>query len=284
MLLEMAVADAYGIAFEFVEPEVLELNGVRNTMARYYQNPNYAGVKPGQYTDDTQRALANCNIMCNHNEYDAEEYANEYLEILKRDPRDGYSRRYQKFLEETPNAIEFIRTITRGSANGALMGVAPLGYLRTPGEVILAAGIQAFTTHSMTTMPYACGVALAAHYFIHKIGPKACLTDYLHEHIPQLAGPYIRSAGVAQMSARATYYLMLDGIRDNTSLAGIIRWAVDQGGDTDSIAAATVAVASCSDEFQNDIPQVLRDGLENGTYGRDYLIQVDSELKRIFLA
>lgn len=278
MLLEMAIADAYGIAFEFVE----DTPDRPNDLARYYQHPTYAALKPGMYTDDTQRAVANANIMFMGQHFNAREYAAEYLRILRDDPRDGYSRRYQKFLEETPDALTFIQTVKRGSANGSLMGVAPLGFLRSPGEVILAAGIQAYTTHAHATMPFASGVALAAHYFIRKIGPKANLEEYLQTHIAELAIPKNKEAGVAQMSARATYHAMLEGLSANTSLAGIIRWAVDHGGDTDSIAAVTVAVASCSREFGYDIPPALFEGLENRAFGRDYLIRKDKALWELY--
>ena len=89
------------------------------------------------------------------------------------------AERYQAFLEKTPDATTFLKTVQRKDSNGSIMGVAPLGYLRSPNEVILAATIQALTTHSHATVPYACGIALAAHFFIYKLGTKDKLGSFL---------------------------------------------------------------------------------------------------------
>lgn len=42
--------------------------------------------------------------------------------------------------------------------------------------------------------------------------------------------------------------------------------------------AIALAAASCSVEVVQDLPTHLIDGLENGTYGRDYLRQLDRQL------
>ena len=280
MLVEMAIADAYGIAFEFCD----NTPDRPNDLSRYYQHPTYAAVKPGQYTDDTQRALANVNVLLRDQQYDAKEYAKYYLGILKIDHRDGYGRGYQKFLETTPTPETFIKTIKRTkTTNGSLMGVAPLGYLRTPGEVSMAATVQAATTHSFATIPYACGVALAAHYFIYNLGPKNRLALWLSDQVDfgSLVSNEVDDRLLIQRTkgtAQATFWAMMRGLEAHDNLADIIRWAVDCGGDTDSCAAVTVAVASCSDEFEQNIPRVLLDGLENGPYGRDYLGTMDGLL------
>jgi hypothetical protein len=36
--------------------------------------------------------------------------------------------------------------------------------------------------------------------------------------------------------------------------------------------------ASFCKEIKQDIPQCLIDGLENGTYGKDYIIELDKQL------
>lgn len=290
MLLEMAIADAYGIAFEFC-PNTPDRP---NDLSRFYQHPTYTALKPGQYTDDTQRALANVYCMINDEQYDAAKYAGYYLGVLKNDPRDGYSRGYQTFLETTPDVEAFIRTIQRTKpSNGSLMGVAPLGYLKSSGEVRLAATIQAATTHIHETIPFAQAVALSAHFFINKIGPKTELANYLEDAVEwgmaESCGRYMgrdsehhNLVQETQVTAKSTFYGMMRGLKAFDNLADIMKWAVDCGGDTDSLAATTVAVASCSDEFENNIPQALIDGLEDGEYGRQHLKIMDAVLKTSF--
>lgn len=284
MLFEMAIADAYGIGFEFCPKSPDRPNDLK----RYHQHPQYKGLKPGQYTDDTQRALANAEVLFKGDPYSVGSYAEYYLEVLRRDPRDGYSRNYQKFLEKTKDSEEFIKTIKRTKAsNGSIMGVAPLGYLRTINEVMTAATVQAITTHSAETIVPACWTALAAHYFIYDLGNKAGLRDFLNLHVhwdepiypfPDLVGfPVDYSRGI-EMQANDTFFAVLTALHEHDNLADIIQWCCECGGDTDSAAAVAVAIASCSEEFKDNIPNPLIFGLENGTYGTEYLIEMDDAL------
>lgn len=286
MLLETAVADAYGVGFEFVDPSPDRIND----LSRFYQHPKFDKLKPGQYTDDTQRLVANAVVMLDGDMFNADAYASAYIEILKLDPRDGYSRGYQAFLESTPDAQTFLRTIKRDRpTNGGLMGVAVLGHLKTPNEVILAASIQSMTTHMSSVSQYAAAVALSAHYFLYKCGPKKDLADYIYENIadwkaePRYPHPqWEPNPALVQrtrMEAQSTFEAMLRGLVAFNTLSGIMHWAVECGGDTDSLAAVTVAVASCApEEFENDIPQHLIETLEDGEFGRKGLIEGDKHL------
>jgi len=49
-------------------------------------------------------------------------------------------------------------------------------------------------------------------------------------------------------------------------------------GDVDTVAAIALAAGSCSQEIQQDIPSHLIAGLENGVYGRDYILELDKQL------
>jgi ADP-ribosylglycohydrolase len=49
-------------------------------------------------------------------------------------------------------------------------------------------------------------------------------------------------------------------------------------GDVDTVAAIALAAASCCQEVTSDLPAHLFEGLENGTYGRDYIINLDEQL------
>jgi len=49
-------------------------------------------------------------------------------------------------------------------------------------------------------------------------------------------------------------------------------------GDVDTVAAIALAAASNSPEITHDLPQTLIDTLENQTYGKDYLIELDQKL------
>lgn len=290
MLLEMAVADAYAIPFEFVDHTADR----PWDLTQYWQHPKYSGLRPGQYTDDTQRAIANILVMLSGRYLDARAYVESYLSTFKRDPRDGYSRRYQQFLESVNTPDDFLKEINRtADSNGSLMGVAPVGYLKNIQDVKLAATIQAITTHHPDTAIHAQVVALAAHYMIHHSGTRNGLRQFLIlqpdwsnkeeqyyrwiDHVDS----WDRGLGTTMKASSISSY-MLYAIEKFDKLSDIIKDAIQRGGDTDSAAATTVAIASCCPEIENDLPEILIDGLEDGSFGRQFLIDLDKKLVEVF--
>jgi ADP-ribosylglycohydrolase len=70
----------------------------------------------------------------------------------------------------------------------------------------------------------------------------------------------------------------LTAVVEHDSLTAILRHCILYGGDVDTVAAIAMAAASGSGEIAQDLPRHLIDGLENGTYGRDYLLELDKKL------
>jgi ADP-ribosyl-[dinitrogen reductase] hydrolase len=50
LLLELAVGDAYGAGFEYLDAEMIRR---QNDLSRYVKHPSH-NIQPGSYTDDTQ--------------------------------------------------------------------------------------------------------------------------------------------------------------------------------------------------------------------------------------
>ncbi len=293
MLVEAAAADAYAIPFEFVPH-----TGDRpNDLSGYHQHPTYADMVPGHYTDDTQRSIANaqwlldCEAGYDHlprtNLFNPYWYGTRLQATFKQDPRPGYSRRFEAFLHENFHDEDLALKVQRKPSNGSIMGVAPLGYLGKIAEVRLAAAAQALSTHSYVTVPFAEIVALSAHYMIYRVGKLDDLVPWLRTELEPSApdtlprffdAVWMQAPTETKMSASSTCGNFLRLLTANRSLSEVIWQAVDLGGDTDSLAAITVAVASQSSEYTNDIPTVLMDGLENDKFGRDYLADLDAQL------
>lgn len=287
MLFEMAVADSYCIPFEFVDDP--ESHGLVNDLATYQQHPRYDGLKPSQFTDDTQRSIANAKVVLAYNWHDPCAYVRAMQEEFCRDPRDGYSHRFQTFMEENTSTypLDWLRAIPiRKESNGSIMGAAPLGYLFDPVEVRLAANLQAMTTHSIATAPFAQTIALASHYFIYELGEREDLLGFLFEEVEGvdqalgdivLGGDYPK--GPVKMTARDTCHAVLGLLKRCNSLTEIIKAAVDLRGDTDSVAALSVAIASTSKDYEDDLPQSLKEGLEFGnTVQHSRLLNLDIDL------
>lgn len=67
-------------------------------------------------------------------------------------------------------------------------------------------------------------------------------------------------------------------VRRNDSMSKLLRYCVNYGGDVDTVATVALAAASWSEEIDQDLPPILRDTLENGVYGREYIEALDQKL------
>ena len=124
MLLELAVADAYGAGFEYASPQLIE---ACNDLSGYVQHPKHK-IKPGSYTDDTQMSLAIAESIVSREPWTAEVLANSFVTAFKRDPREGYAGRFYDFLLEIRDGDEFLAKIQPTSdKSGAAMRAAPIG-------------------------------------------------------------------------------------------------------------------------------------------------------------
>lgn len=274
MLLELAIGDAYGAGFEYADPDfVLSYND----LSRYVQHPRFQ-IKPGCYTDDTQMSLAIAETMVTQQPWIPEVLATQFVTAFKRDQREGYSGRFYDYLVKVQDGREFLEGINWTSdKSGASMRAAPIGVFPTVEKVIEAVTIQAAITHNTPDgINAARAAALMSHYFIYQLGSKQKLGQFLEGHIPgEWSNPWqgkVLSKG--WMSVRAA----ITAVMHNDSLSELLKDCIAFTGDVDTVAAIALAAASCSEEFTKDLPNHLIEGLENGTYGKDYIIELDKQL------
>jgi ADP-ribosyl-[dinitrogen reductase] hydrolase len=275
MLLELAVGDAYGAGFEYADAAmVLQYNN----LSRYVRHPRYR-LKPGCYTDDTQMSLAIAETIVAGEPWVPEVLASRFVATFKRDPREGYASRFYQFLLRVRNGEEFLDQIQPSSdKSGASMRVAPVGVFPTVERVIEAATIQAALTHNTPDgINAARTAALMSHYFIYRLGAKSDLGEFLETHVPGYpwSQPWrgeVRSKGWMSVWAAIT------AVMRNDSLSELLRDCIAFTGDVDTVAAIALAAGSCSEEIAQDLPHHLIEGLENGKYGRDYIIELDRQL------
>lgn len=295
MLVEMAVADAYAIGWEFTKQQKAPID-----FSSFVKHPVYHELKPGQYTDDTQRAIANCLVMTSADRpadiFNPYSYAEAYLRAYRADPREGYSRNYQRFLKETPDADHFLMDISRTAvSNGSLMGVAPLGLLPDINMVKLTSTIQAITTHHPATAVHAQIIALSVFYFTHNLDTKANLKEWLMNNVDWVDGSddayrwsylvdtHETGMGTSIKASSISSY-MVYSLLEHETMTDMIYNAIDRGGDTDSAAAVSIAVASCCDEIENNLPPHLIEAMDlaNPGFGVDYLNNLESEVRRLY--
>jgi ADP-ribosylglycohydrolase len=273
MLLELAIGDAYGAGFEYAGA------GHRNVERMcYVQHPRHRGTWPGRYTDDTQMSLALAELLVEGVSWTPRNIAARFVEAFHRDPREGYAARFYHFLQQTTSAEQFLANIRPDSdKSGAAMRAGPLGVLPTLGTVLDHCRIQAALTHDTPDGIHAAqAAALMTHYFLYDLGPRQDLGRFIENMVPgQWSVPWmgtVKSKG--WMSVRAA----ITAVQRNTSLARLLLDCVAFQGDVDTVATIALAAASCSQEYTNDLPGRLVAELENGPYGRDYLVELDRRL------
>lgn len=277
MLLELAVGDAYGAGFEYADDEFVR---AYNNLSGYVRHPRHA-IKPGCYTDDTQMSLAIAEAIASGIPWTPEALADKFVEAFKRDSREGYSSKFYQYLLKIEDGREFLANINWTSdRSGAAMRSAPMGVLPTIEKVIEAATIQAAITHNTPDGINASkAAALMSHYFIYQLGEKRQLGEFLETYVPgNWAVPWegkVKSLG--WMSVRAA----ITAIMRNDSMSELLTDCIAFTGDVDTVGAIALAAASSSIEIAQDIPTHLIQTLENGKYGRDYIIELDRRLMQI---
>lgn len=286
MLLRIAQGDAYGLAAEFVNrkehgefyDDVLLFKG-------YKQNPRYSKLAAGSYSDDTQMSIAVAEVLIDRGvNARIEDYADAFFDCFKRDPMDGYSRHFQSILEQSTSSTHMRSLIVPTSnRNGACMRAAPIGVLKKVSDVIACASNQASITHaSWGGINSAVAVALMSHFALYDYRGFPSMYNWgsqqlqAFEHFREpWVGPVVENSmdkkglGLGMNTAWAVHTLLVE----EKSLMGILKRAIEWGGDTDSVCAIAWGIASA--RFKDEVlPEFMeRDLVQNGNYGPTFLKQ-----------
>lgn len=294
MLLEIAVGDAYGLCFESCDKDEITPN---NTL-KYHDGMPPSFIKRGCYSDDGQMSIAIAECILNDEEWTAESVANRFVTAFKRDPRRGYTGPFYGILKSVKDGSELLKTINGDSKkSGAAMRAMPCGLYFEISEVIRRAEIQAKVTHnSWVGINSAICTAMMAHYFIYDIGPKHLLchwlktqhfSERLHSTVPfEVEGDTITCWTPIKKRVSTFGWDVIEAviyaIEQHDSMKDILWQCCEFAGDTDTVAAIAMGVACWSKEIKQNLPDCLISTLENGSFGRDYLISLDKQLKEKF--
>ncbi len=276
MVLELAVGDAYGAGFEYVDREAIE---AANDLSCYVKHPRH-NIPPGWYTDDTQMSIAIAEAILSGEPWTPLMLADKFVEVFKRDPREGYAARFYEFLNRVRDDQQFLAEIEPTSdKSGAAMRAAPIGVFPELQNVIARTTLQATLTHNTPDgINAAVASALMTHYFVHDLGSKQNLGRFLEQHVPGKWSEPWRGKVKAKgwMSVRAA----VTAVVANHQMSALLKHCIAFSGDVDTVAAIALAAGSCSREIEQDLPGNLIALLENRTYGRDYLVGLDTQLMR----
>jgi len=285
MLVRIAQGDAYGLATEYIKfPRDQAIYDKALKFESYGQHPTHS-LKPGCYSDDTQMSIGVTEVLLEEEGYFVltSRFAEAFVRCFKRDPRDGYARGFQAFLETVKDGSDFIARIDpKSDKNGAAMRSVPLGVLADPIHVRYMANLQAKLTHdTLQGVESSILVALMSHFALHTDEPLSRLPEWLEKQLPAIVprfiapweGGPVKVPEVGINTARAVMTLLAT----ETSLIGIAKRTIEWGGDTDSVLAVAWGIASA--RFQNEqLPMFFDGGLENGPYGYKFLKELGTKL------
>jgi ADP-ribosyl-[dinitrogen reductase] hydrolase len=296
MLLRIAQGDAYGMATEYIKfPRDQQVHDAALKFERYVKHPTH-NLNAGQYTDDTQMSIAVSEVLLklppNYENPRLREtpgaeaelqgtFIESFIRCFKRDERDGYSRGFQAFLEGVEDGADFVTRIENDSdKNGAAMRSVPIGVLPDPSTVVDVAAIQAKTTHNTVGgIQASILVAMMSHFALYRSESFKVFPEWLDQYTSAVLlthdGPVV-GPGVGIKTAHAVFTLL----STEKTLLGIARKVIEWGGDTDSVLSIAWGIASA--RMSEELPAFFEGGLEDGTYGRNFLRDLGTKLMQAY--
>ena len=280
MLVEMGIGDAFGSCFEWID---YDCSKIAERLEYTVVEPSL--VPPGRYTDDTQMALAVVEMMLERgrSEWVPEIMADYFVNCFQRDQRRGYTPAFQMILMNCHTGQELLSKIHGNSErSGAAMRSAPIGLLPWD-DLNSFCKMQAKVTHdSPVGIASALTVARSVHYF-YTGGTKKEFTSWLHgqqDLLEMMDDPTTWPQPDRRVSTNGAECVKaaLIAVIQSPKMTEVLKRSVNFGGDTDTIATIAMGIASQCPEIENDIPYGLIEHLEHGTYGYDYLKNVDAVL------
>ncbi|MFL0079385.1 ADP-ribosylglycohydrolase family protein [Tenacibaculum maritimum] len=278
MIIEAAIGDAYGAGFEFKNQDYINNY---NNLASYYQHGMYPEIYK-TYTDDTQMAIGITELLLENNNWTEELVANKFVEVFHRDKRRGYSNRVYNALNASRDGVQFIKNINNKSAgNGSAMRAYPIGYVKDINTLLTFCEIQAKVSHdTIEGIQCAKRIALAVHFYRYGLDKKTNLISFINTTLNE--NEIYEVLAPIDMHGYPTTKAVIKIVSEATSMVDCLKYAIDFGGDTDTVAALCMAILSQKEECDKKLPSFLLEELEDNTFGKKYLQKLDHLLENKF--
>ncbi|MFO0764934.1 MAG: ADP-ribosylglycohydrolase family protein [Patescibacteria group bacterium] len=288
MLLYIAMADAYGMATEYVSRDADPDTFKRALSFKGYvahPKPSHAH-KAGLYSDDTEMSIANAMVITAKHSPSALDFACAYVnEFHYGGQRKGYSRGFQSVLEDCETGHDLLRLLDkngggRSNKNGAAMRSVPFGVIKDLDLLLSIAEEQAKITHDSPEGIFSSlAVALMSHHALYESEALSHAPGYAKRVLSNRMGNRFREfydvfdrrypntpvqrTGHTSVGIM-TVHAVIDLIANQHSLMDMLKQAIIWGGDTDSVAAIAWGIASA--RFQDEkLPAFLTTDLEQGS-------------------
>jgi ADP-ribosyl-[dinitrogen reductase] hydrolase len=245
-LTGLAIGDALGMPFETGNPfeqRLLNWDGS-------YGSSDFHRLGPGQWTDDTQMSMALARSLIEHKQYLPDAVARRYLDWFKGDCR-GIGNSTRQAMEALARGATWETSgVLNATGNGTAMRAAPLGVFFRHSPVLASdmAFVDSRITHvSLEASEGSRAVAIAVAQLSLGLSKTTLLPRVLtylraskvHDTLQNLQRPELGVSAYVVETLNAAFYAFLntDNYRD------AVEMAVRFGGDTDSVASITGAMA-----------------------------------------
>ncbi len=294
MLLYIAMADAYGMAAEYLKlPRERSVKERCLTFEAYVRHPRHQ-EHAGAYTDDTEMSIANANVLLEHEPpFSQIQFADAYVkEFAFGGRRKGYSRGFQALLEEVTSGQELLHRLRPDSdKNGAAMRSATLGVVEDIPLMLETATLQAAITHDTPVGRFSArAVALMSHYALFDDRPLEDIREYCMAELPQVDRDFLYvfhqpwlgkpvTGGKLGPVGLTTVQAVAHLVSHEGSLMDMLKRAIEWGGDVDSVAAIAWGIASARHQDE-PLPEFFHKDLERhrSTIHRERLTQIGTAL------
>lgn len=306
-LLGTAVGDALGMPLEGMSAREIE------DKYGYVEDMLDGRLTKGHYTDDTQLMIGVAESLIESGGFDGGNMASAFLANFE--AYRGYGPgtiQIMKRLLDGQNWSEAAEHLYGGGSygNGSAMRIAPVGvlYNSKPELLINTAEETSRITHThelgiegAILQAYGIGLAVNAQperpaepdtsEFINQLDNLSCLSDFkvklasIRDFLSMDDEPtkerLISELGVSIRIHRSVPMAIYCFLKMKHSFKDAVVYAVNMGGDTDTIGAMTGALAGALHGAE-EIPAEWLDTLENGTKGRDYIIELGEKLYKLY--
>lgn len=281
----LAIGDALGMPFETETPLSTRLA----SWSGGYEASSYHRLKPGQFTDDTQMSMALATSLLRHKFYDPGDASRAYLSWFTSGDCRGIGTSTRQAMERLAHGHEWHASGIEGAeGNGSAMRIAPLGLFHHRGTDRLGAAahwarIDSAITHKSEEAKEGSAAMAVAVSHLSSGGSKEDLLQAVMSHTEKSRTRYalediyraIRRGDTFREVVTSKDWL-LSGVGAHVvqtvpaafvmflygeNFPDTIRNAIRMGGDTDTTAAMTGALAGAFYGFEA-IPKDLLKGLE----------------------
>lgn len=274
-LIGLSLGDALGAPLEFMSRAEIATNfgEVRELLGGGWLN-----VEPGEYTDDTQLALAIAESIVRTGRIDPPDIAARFVAWLRTGPKDVGNitrtaiRYHEQGLPWQEVGPRVARELVGGSAgNGSLMRCAPVGLFHAlrPDALLRDSMIVSEITHANPLSVWSSiAVNLAIVEFVHgrredvlaRVAaqiPEQQVRDTLLT-VPRLPRRSIRSGGFVLETLGAAFWALQHG----ENFEEVVVAAVNLGDDADTVGAVAGALAGARDGI-DAIPERWKEQLRD---------------------